>query len=296
MKHSNETVMAELPIRSVFEGATAADTRWQCDGCNAYFGSSQGLGSHKNSCTLLRDQLMQSVQGTGPIFAAFKNGPPGSSKDTSKQSTLMGGTVQEIPINKAAILLNNDDGMPELTKRDGRKSNKGRAKRGKYTNEEKAELIHKWEMYHNDTGKKVSDFVKEYGLDKKFNTLLSKGKGQWRHPDQMEKIMKAAADESKKKLLRAGNVTLDRPMWPSMEFELENDIRARRNRGARVSTNFIKTRAKQLMKKHYPENTDFKASEGWMLHFRKRKKIKFCRRQNKKRLNIEEKRDNVSFC
>jgi hypothetical protein len=58
---------------------------------------------------------MQSVQGTGPIFAAFKNGPPGSSKDTSKQSTLMGGTVKEIPMNKAAILLNNDDGMPELT-------------------------------------------------------------------------------------------------------------------------------------------------------------------------------------
>jgi hypothetical protein len=38
----------------------------------------------------------------------------------SKQSTLMGGTVQEIPINKAAsILLNNDGGMPELTKCDG---------------------------------------------------------------------------------------------------------------------------------------------------------------------------------
>jgi hypothetical protein len=94
MKHRNETVMAELPIHSVFKGATTADMRWQCDGCNAYFGSAQGLGSHKNSCTLLRYQLMQSVQGTGPIFAAFKDGPPGSSKDTSKQSTLMGGTVQ----------------------------------------------------------------------------------------------------------------------------------------------------------------------------------------------------------
>jgi hypothetical protein len=175
MKHRNETVMAELPICSVFEGTTAADMRWQCDGYNAYFGSAQGLGSHKNSCTLLQDQLMRSVQGTGPIFAAFKNGPPGSSKDMSKQSTLMGGTVQEIPINKAAsILLNNDDGMPELTKCDGRqKSNKGRAKHGKYTDEEKAELIHKWEMYHNDTRKKVSDFVKEYGLDKKFNTLAA---------------------------------------------------------------------------------------------------------------------------
>jgi hypothetical protein len=189
--------MAELPICSVFEGTTAADMRWQCDGYNAYFGSAQGLGSHKNSCTLLRDQLMRSVQGTGPIFAAFKNGPPGSSKDMSKQSTLMGGT----------------------------------------------------------------------------------------------------ADGSKKKLLRAGNVTLDRPMWPSMEFELlENDIRACQNRGAHVSTNFIKTRTKQLMKKHYPENMDFKASEGWMLHFRKHNKIKFCHGQNKKQLNIEEKHDDVSFC
>jgi hypothetical protein len=63
-----------------------------------------------------------------------------------------------------------------------------------------------------------------------------------------------------------------------------------------VSKNFIKTRAKQLMKKHYPENTDFKASEGWMLHFRKRKKIKFHHQLNKKQLNIEEKCDNVSFC
>jgi hypothetical protein len=113
----------------------------------------------------------------------------------------------------------------------------------------------------------------------------------------MEKIMKAAADGSKKKLLRAGNVTLDRPMWPSMEFELlENDIRACRNRGAHVSTNFIKTRTKQLMKKYYPENMDFKASEGWMLHFRKRNKIKFCHGQNKKQLNIEEKHDDISFC
>jgi hypothetical protein len=80
IKPNNDTVVAELPMHSVFEGVTAADRRWQCDGCNAYFESAQGLGSHKNSCTLLRDQLMQSVQGTGLIFVAFKNGPPGSVK------------------------------------------------------------------------------------------------------------------------------------------------------------------------------------------------------------------------
>jgi hypothetical protein len=78
--------------------------------------------------------------------------------------------------------LNNDDGMPELTKRDGQKSNKGRVKRGKYTNEEKAELIHKWEMYHNDTGKKVSDFVKEYGLDKSSTLCCQKEKGNGATP------------------------------------------------------------------------------------------------------------------
>jgi hypothetical protein len=61
---------------------------------------------------------MQSVQGTGPIFVAFKNGHPGNNNNnnTSMQSTLMGGTVQETPI-EAAILLNNDNGMPELKDR-----------------------------------------------------------------------------------------------------------------------------------------------------------------------------------
>jgi hypothetical protein len=58
------------------------------------------------------------------------------------------------------MMINDDDEAP-LTKRDRRKSNKGRAKHGKYMKEEKAELIYKWEIYHNDAGKRVSDFVED---------------------------------------------------------------------------------------------------------------------------------------
>jgi hypothetical protein len=44
IKNNNETIVAELPMHSAVKGSTAADRRWQCDGCNACFGTSQGLG------------------------------------------------------------------------------------------------------------------------------------------------------------------------------------------------------------------------------------------------------------
>ena len=322
IKHNGEEVVVDLPVNHVAVGPTAADMAHQCEGCHAYFSNLQGLGSHKNSCTLLRSQILQNAESKGVVFSLFKNPPPGSSSKASDttQTTLEGGTIDENPVT-ASILLNEDDrgetkeedeasqgsngnidtsddtndGSAKKRRVDGRKRNRGKSRRAKYTNSEKADLIHKLEMYLQDNpGGTVPDFVSEEGLDDKFKIFLSRGKGQWRHPDNMDRIMMAAASEDKKRLLRTGKVTLGKPKWPLMENALEQEIRRRRQRSARVSVNFIRTQAKQLMKQHYPEDSTFSASQGWILRFRKRKKIKFRRRQNKKKLNMEEKREDVS--
>ena len=106
--------------------------------------------------------------------------------------------------------------------------------------------------------------------------------------------MTAAASEDKKRLLRAGKVTLGKPKWPLVEIALEQETRRRRQRSARVSVSFTRTPAKQLTKQHCPEDSAFSASQGWVLRFRKRKKIKFRCRQSKKKLSVEEKREGVS--
>jgi hypothetical protein len=313
IKHNNETVEAMLPMHSVIGvGQTAADKRWTCDGCHCTFNSSQALGSHKNACDVYKDQMLRSVQGSTTIFAAFTNAPEGSTT-AEKQRTLEGGNVNKSP-PAAAILLNEDqdassgderaagvdvgDKIPSLASQDGRKTNRGKATQRSYSNTEKADYIHQLEMFLDENpGSGVPEFVKARGLDHKFVNLLSKGKGKWHHPDVLDCIMSTAAKDEQKILRRTGKVvTLDKAKWPKMEFDLHQDIRKCRQRGARVSTNFIKTRAKQLMKKHYPNDDTFKASKGWVMRFKKHKKIKFRRRQNKKRLNIEEKHGDISFC
>ena len=102
--------MVDLPVNHVAVGPTATDMAHQCKGCHAYFSNLQGLGSHKNSCTLLRSQILQNAESKGVVFSLFKNPPPGSSSNASDttQTTLEGGTIDENPVT-ASILLNEDD-------------------------------------------------------------------------------------------------------------------------------------------------------------------------------------------
>lgn len=289
IEHRGREVQVSVPVNQVVNGPTAADERWKCK-CGFTCSTSQGLGSHKNSCHVVRRLQEEKALLDGYVHSRLRSAapPPGS-------TTLGGRRIEEQESPTVSVLLDSDEvarapnpdegndddddddesddddvGQLEPVARvDGRKGNRGKAKRTQYTNMEKAEYIHQFEMYQEETGKNLHSFVEEKGLDAKFRTLLSKSKGKWRHPDMYDKIMKGAADVQKKKLLRTGKSTLSRALWPRMEHALENDIRDRRKRSARVSVNFIRTRAKQLMKHHYPEEAgNFKASQGWILRFR----------------------------
>lgn len=304
-------------LKHTHKGPTAADKRYKCKQCGAFFQNSQGLGCHKLTCQKAVLALQQSAAASGVVMAVAKNPPPGSSSqpriDGSDQPT------QAL----VSVLLNEDEGVTEegkedeerpvddadgdwedveeepsvgsKRKADGRKSNRGKATRQQWSNTAKADWIHQYEMYHEETGLGVSDFVNDKRLDARFVTLLSASKGKWRHPENKEKILQAAAADERKNLLRTGRVTLARPKWPRMEQALEKEIRERRRRSARVSVTFIRTRAKKLMQLLYPDDArTFAASQGWILRFRRRKRIKFRRRQNKKKVNIEDKRKDVS--
>ena len=206
IKHNGEEVVVDLPVDHVAVGPTAADMAHQCEGCHAYFSNLQGLGSHKNSCTLLRSQILQNAESKGVVFSLFKNPPPGSSSKASDttQTTLEGGTIDENPVT-ASILLNEDDrgetkeedeasqgsngnidtsddtndGSAKKRRVDGRKRNR-QSRRAKYTNSEKADLIHKLEFYLQDNpGGTVPDLYprKDWVISSRHSYREEKGSG-----------------------------------------------------------------------------------------------------------------------
>eukprot|EP00978_Attheya_sp_CCMP212_P046240 scaffold380012_cov51-Attheya_sp.AAC.2 len=92
--------------------------------------------------------------------------------------------------------------------------------------------------------------------------------------------MKNAAESKYKHLKRP--IGQDQAQYPVMEQALYQEILAQRRRGAKVSSNFMRIKARQLAHQHYPES-NFKASDGWLARFKSRRK--------QKKQNIEEKRD-----
>jgi hypothetical protein len=115
-------------------------------------------------------------------------------------------------------------------RRDGRSDNKGEAKRQSYTYQEKAKEIYKYEDWSraqlNDAGTVVG-FVSAYQYPQKFIKFLGRGQGGWRAPETRSVILKAAAKESRQKLLRrrapqAGSRTCK---YPEAEEALFAEVR-----------------------------------------------------------------------
>ena len=176
---------------------------------------------------------------------------------------------------------------------DGRQSNRGSSKRQGFSYSRKAEMIHELELWQTENPRcPISQYISERGLNKgRFKKYFSKGKGGWLEEDTKNRIMMMAAEAKYKHLKRP--TRFDSAKYKDMELQLFKTILQRRNRKARVSVNFIKCTAKTLMKELHPD-VEFKASQGWFHAFKRRRKLKYRKRQNKKKVDVETKRDEVS--
>ena len=142
-------------------------------------------------------------------------------------------------------------------------------------------------QYENHASSTVAEFVCGSNLSPKYGTFLRK----WLRAK--DTIFSNASNKMTQRLLR--KPTIRKARWKKMEDSLYKDIRERRARKARVSAVFIRTRAKYWMHQEYPgDAASFKASRGWLMRFKRRKGLKFWKRQNHKRINMEEKREAVS--
>lgn len=105
-----ETVQLPVEVEDTVTGPTAANMTHGCEGCGQYFKTAQGLGSHRNSCSVVQYQRQQQVQQHGMVLSALgaPAAPPGS-------STLDGSPLNN-NIQQVAILLGNYESKEDESK------------------------------------------------------------------------------------------------------------------------------------------------------------------------------------
>ena len=126
----------------------------------------------------------------------------------------------------------------------------------------------------------------------KMKDFLSTGKNGWRNPDTKETIYKSTQSAMLNKLKVPGRSCIYKPRFPMMESCLKKELEIRRDRKAKVSSFWLRQRAKQLYRyiKNYKTalGKAFNASNRWLIHFMRRHKIKFRKRKNSKSKSLEE--------
>jgi hypothetical protein len=148
-------------------------------------------------------------------------------------------------------------------------------------------MIENFEYWMNENqGKPLSSYISENRLPSKMKDFLSEGK------NAKEKIFKIAMDKYKKQFQVPNRGFIYRARYQEMENRLIDDMKARRTRGARVSSFWIKHRAKALVAEMHP-NQLFSASNGWLFRFMRRRNIKFRKTINVKAQSAEDKRDKI---
>ena len=176
---------------------------------------------------------------------------------------------------------------------DQRKNNRGSAKRTVYKNKQKWDMIEHCEHWLSENeGSTLQQYIKANNLAQKMKDYLSTSKKGWRYPPTRDLIYGAVKDDVLKKLSVPGRQRIYQAKYPLMEKALTDEIKQRRARKARVSSMWIKQRARKLCNHHYGESP-FSASQGWLLRFMKHYKIKFQKRKNVKAKSADEKREDI---
>jgi hypothetical protein len=260
--------------------------------CMRTFKTTQGLASHHNAChyykMLLRQQEPKNTLVLCQDSLAISNK---ARKSSSKVFNNNIATTLEIN--------NNDDRTDNIQneeKVDKRVNNRGAAFRQLYSNSDKWKIIEDFESWlsENPDGN-VQQYIKQFRLPAKFKDFLSKSRKGWRYPETKEAIFNNTKMDIIKKLKVPLRSRLYAPKYPLMENALKNAIIDRRARKAKVSSAWIKMKARLLFKEKYAhiDPDQFKASNGWFLRFLRRHRIKFRKRKNLKATNAEDKREKI---
>ena len=126
-----------------------------------------------------------------------------------------------------------------------------------YTREFKLSLI-KW---HEEHGNIVSGTADKFSIDRK----------------RVREWVKQKTEIEKMKTSSRKNKSGRKAAFPLAENELHSDFLKLRQEGQAVKSWWFKSRAKQLVKQHYPNKT-FSCSDRWLRLFFKRKRISLRRK------------------
>lgn len=295
-KNSNGTVtqriIPKVPSKKSHEEASIP---CKSKNCMMKFKTSQGLGSHLNSCLYYKQDQMNTVTDNKCIVIPdnITTNTDSAGKPLNPRLRRMAATV-EVDHNQVDM---NIQETHQDVKIDARKKNRGSSKRSVYTSKQKWDHIEEFESWENDKlangeDATVTAYIKEHRLGTKFKKFLSTSHPGWREPSIRNSIKTAVVDKLKSKLAVPSRANLYIAKYPIMERKLVDELKQRRARKARVSALWIRTTAKKLAVEHYPDK-DFKASNGWFFRFLRRFNIKFRKRKNQKAVSAEEKRSKL---
>jgi hypothetical protein len=292
IKHNEESVEVSLPVKTE---AVIKETQdhLECNGCNKHFRELKGLKSHMLSCQSYKNWIVLKQGPTRKVQVMLEVVPTSVEEEKRKQMVRYEETssILKNASQARSLLREQEDGGGKEDSIDQRKNNRGSAVRHRLSYEQKANMIEEYQKWkEKNTNCSTRDYIKERGLPFKYQYCFTAGTKGWLSKESLDSIMKNAALSKYKHLKRP--IGHDQAKYPVMEQALYQEILARRRRGAKVSSNFMRIKARQLAQQHYPES-NFKASDGWLARFKSRRKLKYRKRQNQKKQNIEEKRDQV---
>ena len=145
---------------------------------------------------------------------------------------------------------------------DQRKHNCGSAKRTVYTVQQKWDMIEDCEHWlSKNEGSTLQKYIKTNNLSAKMKDYLSTNKNGWQYPVQRSKIYNSVKDATLKKFKVPNRRQVNRTKFPLMESALKQEIIERRKRKARVSSMWMKQRARKICRYYYPES-NFSATQG----------------------------------
>ena len=295
-KKNGSITQTHLPKFPPQEFLKEGSIRCKAPKCPMKFTCTQGLGSHLNSCTLWKNYVDQNENENGMIlYTTSKRDGTGRKNDISYR--------RQIAVFENQRQFNDNDQneeqeIPNQEEVDGRMNNRGSSVRNQYTPLLKWEIIEQFEIWaeeRKEAGEinNVTTYLKEKRLPTKFKDFLGKNaKTGWRNEHTKAKFFRQARDLTVKNLKVPSRGRANTGKYLLMESELKTEMKERRLRKARVSSNWLKMRAKQIANIKYPAST-FKASNGWLLRFMRRNNIKFRNRKNVKAESAEEKRQKI---
>ena len=309
---------------------TSGGLKHMCNDCLHQFDSAQGLGSHRVNCesAIARKSKEESVfqqdlqDNHDTIVILCKTQENSSSRkrrladkpsNIKHNSTRKHTRLEDRSASLGIITIdssdddddddNNEDEVvaaaPPSKRHDNRKTNRGCAKRMRYSSRHNVDWVNEVDKAMNQDPEILTfvAYCSEQLLCSDQEVIkLSNNYYSWRKRDVYRECLRDVLGLAKNKsgsLAKRSKATL-KSLYHEIETALYSEFVNQRKKGRKVSSSWIRIYAMKIYnakKLQYPrkwESTNFKASFGWMRRFIARKRIKFRKRKCGKEKTAEE--------